>query len=273
MKLVTIMDNLPGEQKSMTAEHGLSFFVETNSAKLLFDFGAGAAAWENARKLNVRTEQIDFAIGSHGHYDHAAGYREFVSHGLSCPLLTGPGFFEEKYAYDGIKATCLGTGFDEQWLNEQGVEHWECTEVMEFTKGCYVVGNIQRTFAFETIPGRFVLRQGECWVQDFFRDEVCLVMDQKEGQVVILGCSHPGVLNILSTVQSHFRRPIKAVFGGTHLVEADGERIKKTIEIMRTMGIALIGFNHCSGSLFREMMKEERDLTTCYLGVGDCMYL
>ena len=51
--------------------------------------------WKNALRLGIRPEQADFAVGSHGHYDHAAGYRDFVAAGLSCPLVTGNGFLKK----------------------------------------------------------------------------------------------------------------------------------------------------------------------------------
>ena len=71
MKITTVMDNRRGEQKSLTAEHGLSFLVETEKSRILFDFGAGKAAYDNACKLNIGMENIQYAVGSHGHYDHA----------------------------------------------------------------------------------------------------------------------------------------------------------------------------------------------------------
>ena len=123
---MTVMDNLAGEQKAMKAEHGLSFYVETGDMRILFDFGAGRHALENALRLGIRPEQADIAVGSHGHYDHAAGYRDFVAAGLSCPLVTGNGFFEEKYARNGLKATYLGTGFDSLFLEEHGIRHMVC---------------------------------------------------------------------------------------------------------------------------------------------------
>ena len=89
VKITTVMDNRRGEQKSLTAEHGLSFLVETEKSRILFDFGAGKAAYDNACKLNIGMENIQYAVGSHGHYDHAGGYPEFVKEGLHCPLYTG----------------------------------------------------------------------------------------------------------------------------------------------------------------------------------------
>ena len=85
--------------------------------------------------------------------------------------------------------------------------------------------------------------------------------------------SHPGILNILNRVKQHFSQPIRAVAGGTHLVEADRDRIHMTLHAMKEMGIGLLAFNHCSGNLLREMMAENSELNTVYLGAGDCLFL
>ena len=136
-----------------------------------------------------------------------------------------------------------------------------------------VIGNFERRYEFEQIPDRFVLRKNDKWEKDDFSDEICLVLDGTEGQTVIVGCSHPGILNILTTVQERFGKPIRAVFGGTHLVEADEKRIRITLDKMKQMGVGLIGFNHCSGEELQTIMSQEAELKHCYLGAGDCIYL
>ena len=273
IKLVTIMDNVAGEQKSMVAEHGLSFYVETGETRILFDFGSGSHTLENARKLGIRPELADFAVGSHGHYDHAGGYKAFVQAGLRCPLVTGEGFFREKYALNGPKATYLGAGFHSSYLKEQGILHQVCERILPLAGGCWVVGHMKRTRSFETIPERFVIREGEGWVRDDFKDEVCLVLENKGKLSVIVGCSHPGILNILDTVRERFTQPIGAVIGGTHLVEASPERTEMTVHALEDMGVGLLAFNHCSGPLMREIMSGRPGLNTVYLGAGDCLFL
>lgn len=273
MKVLTLLDNSKGEQKALKAEHGLSFYIETDSnIRILFDFGAGASAYENAVKMNVPLNRVDFAIGSHGHYDHAAGYPDFVKNGLKCKFITGEGFFNEKYAFDGNKATYLGTGFDKSFLLEHEIEYDICSDVFEFSKDCYVIGRFPRTHEMEQIPERFVLRMENAWKQDSFDDEICLAIEQEDGIVVIAGCSHPGILNILERVHKHFNKPLKAVIGGTHLVEAEEERVRKTIEEIKKMGVRAIGFNHCSGIRILDELREENDLKTFYLGSGDCIF-
>lgn len=140
MKIMTLMDNLPGAQKSLQAEHGLSFFVETEHVKILFDFGSGIHTLENAAKLNVKLSQIDYSAGSHGHYDHAGGYPFFAEAGLTCPLVTGRGYFEEKYALSGRKAAFLGAGFDESFLAGKHIPHIQCRDILPLAEGCWALG-------------------------------------------------------------------------------------------------------------------------------------
>lgn len=267
------MDNKNSGRRDLAAEHGLSFYAEADHMRILFDFGTSSRTYENALRLNIRPEQIDYAVCSHGHFDHGTGYREFAEHGLICPLVTGKGFFTEKYARKGMKASYYGTGFDSGFLAEHNITHLECSGLLSLSPNCWVMGNIRRTYGFETIPDRFVVRGRDSWNQDQFADEICLVIREQGELIVIVGCSHPGILNILSTVKEQFGLPIKAVIGGTHLSEAGPDRIQKTIEIMKEMNIRLLGFNHCSGDLFREMTEADPDLSTVYLGTGDCLFL
>ena len=127
IRIVALMDNQNGERKDLTAEHGLSLYIETGYTSILFDFGQGKHTYENAVRLNIRPERIDYGVCSHGHYDHGGGYREFVKNGLSCPLATGKGFFSEKYSLGKTKAACLGTGFDAAFLKENKSATWYVT--------------------------------------------------------------------------------------------------------------------------------------------------
>ena len=118
---MTVMDYLAGEQKAMKAEHGLSFYVETGDMRILFDFGAGRHALENALRLGIRPEQADIAVGSHGHYDHAAGYRDFVAAWF---LLFGYGRRFE--VCRTTQRTLSEAGFDSLFLEEHGIRKCDC---------------------------------------------------------------------------------------------------------------------------------------------------
>ena len=111
-------------------------------------------------------------------------------------------------------------------------------------------------------------------VEDEFPDEVCLVIEDVKGLIVIAGCSHPGILNMIESVRERFGKPVYAVFGGSHLVEADEARLAETMKILGDMGIAIAGFNHCTGDVAQECLaKDMGDTKYLYLKTGDCIFL
>lgn len=272
--LRTLLENQLSQNKALQAEHGLSFLVETEGKKILFDCSAGKAARHNAGKMNVSLKDVDYVVLSHSHYDHAGGYPDMISHGVRAPLITGPKFFEEKYALDGGKYVYLGCGFGRELLKKKKIRHQVCEESIKLFEGCYVVGSFERKYEFEKAPARFVRQTAAGMVEDDFPDEVCLVIESGKGLVVIVGCSHPGILNMVETVKKRFGRPVYAVFGGSHLVEADEERLAATMDILRDMGIEIAGFNHCTGEPAQKRMGESGDgMIYSHLKAGDCIFL
>lgn len=272
--LRTLLDNQLSQNRALIAEHGLSFLVETGNKKILFDCSAGKAARRNAKKMNVSLKNVDYVVLSHSHYDHVGGYPDMIKHGVRAPLITGPQFFEEKYAQAGGKYVYLGCGFGRDFLKKENIEHRICEEKITLFPGCHVVGGFERKYEFEKAPARFVRQTAAGMVPDDFADEVCLVIESEKGLVVIVGCSHPGILNMLETIKNRFGRQVYAVFGGSHLVEADEERLSMTMDSLRDMGISIAGFNHCTGDAALRYMGECKDDTVySHLKAGDCIFL
>lgn len=270
----TLLENNLSRNRALTAEHGLSFLVETGDKRILFDCSAGKAARKNAEKMHVSLKDVDYVILSHSHYDHAGGYPDMVSHGVRAPLVTGPQFFEEKYARDGEKYVYLGCGFGPELLEKKKIEHLVCEGILPLFEGCYVVGGFERNHAFEEPPARFVRQTAAGMVEDAFPDEVCLVIEDPKGLIVIAGCSHPGILNMIDTVRNRFDRPVYAVFGGSHLVEADEARLHDTLDMLEKMGIGMAGFNHCTGDAAQERMRAGASGTVyTHLKTGDCIFM
>ena len=98
------------------AEHGLCFLVEAEGKKLLFDTGQSAKTLVNIHKLGIDLEAVDYAVISHGHYDHAGGYRTLVDNGLHCPLYTGADFFGKRFSNNDGELKYLGVVFDPVYL-------------------------------------------------------------------------------------------------------------------------------------------------------------
>ncbi len=272
--LRTLLENNLSRNRSLTAEHGLSFLVETEKIRILFDCSAGSAARKNAGKMNVPLLDIDYVVLSHSHYDHAGGYPDMVVNGVHAPLITGPQFFEEKYAREGGKYVYLGCGFGESFLVENSIERQVCAGCETLAEGCHVAGGFSRIYDFEKVPARFVRQTAGGMAADDFPDEICLVLESEKGLVMVVGCSHPGILNMIESVREQFGKPVYAVFGGSHLVEADEERLEKTINILKEMGIVLMGFNHCTGDEAQSRLAQGAEgMVYSHLKTGDCIFL
>ncbi len=236
LEITTLLDNINTEHKTVTAKHGLSMFIRTESLNIVFDCGPDATAVNNSRLLNAPIDKANYVILSHSHYDHSAGYPEFVRNNVKGVLYTGPNFFKPKYAYDGVKYTYLGAGFDEYFIAENNIIHKVCDGCIELSSDCYIFSGFPRRYEFETIPERFVHGSLPDTVKDDFGDEICIAADTSKGLVVLVACSHPGILNMLTHIHDVLKKPIYAVLGGTHLVEADENRIALTIDAMKKNG-------------------------------------
>lgn len=274
LRITALMDNKPSEHKSLVNEHGLSYLIEGDGYRILFDCGATAAPWHNAHRLGLSVSDLDAVVLSHSHYDHAAGYRDLIENGGGSSLLyTGPEFFCPKFAGDGMKYTDLSAGFDQSFLKKHHIAHQEVTGVTQIAPGVYLIASFPRVHPFETIPKRFLRLTNAGMEPDDFRDEICLALEVGGKLVVLVGCSHPGILNMVQRVHNALGLPVQAVYGGTHLVEADESRIHATLTELQAMGLKVLGLSHCSGELAEQCLGADPSVLSCHMGVGDCIFL
>lgn len=250
MEITTLVENSPGEHTALVVEHGLSFLIETETTTLLFDTGQSDAFLKNAQRLQKDLSKVEHVVLSHGHYDHSGGFRPFCEapHANPFTVWTGAGFFVPKYGRYNASYQYLGNDFGPSFLAERAIAHRTVQGVEEIAPGVWVVTDFPRIHSDEVIHPRFVLREDGAWKSDLFTDEVLLVLETPKGLVVVVGCSHPGILNMLDTVGERFDRPLYALIGGTHLVEADVMRTHHTIAAFKERGIEILGISHCSGA-------------------------
>jgi 7,8-dihydropterin-6-yl-methyl-4-(beta-D-ribofuranosyl)aminobenzene 5'-phosphate synthase len=248
IRITTLVENSMGEHLGLRSEHGLSFCVETTESMLLFDTGQSDAVIHNASQLRIDVSRLDHVVLSHGHYDHSGGLRSIAEHAHHFTLVTGKGFFTEKYAERNGSHQFLGNNFDEAYLNDKGIP-WSVLEnqVKEIVPGVFVVGNFPRVHSDEPINPRFKLLSEGAFVPDLFNDEIMLVLDTPKGLVALLGCSHPGMRNMLETVKKAFNKPVYALLGGTHLVESASEGMQASLAYLHETIKGPIGVSHCTG--------------------------
>ena len=272
LQITALMDNRLTGRKDLLCEHGLSLYVVSEGKSILFDCGSSEKMLYNAKKLGIDLGKLDAVVLSHAHYDHAGGFRFLAEQYPVGRVYTGPGFFEPKYARSDNCCKNLSAGFDECFLKEQGIAHRTVDGVAEILPGVYAISGFPRREPMETIPDRFLRLTRAGFVPDDFPDELCLALETHEGIVLLVGCAHPGILNMARHVTAVLGKPIRAVLGGTHLVEADTQRVQRTVEELGRMGVTLLGLSHCSGETAQTLVRQREDITACHLGPGDCVF-
>jgi 7,8-dihydropterin-6-yl-methyl-4-(beta-D-ribofuranosyl)aminobenzene 5'-phosphate synthase len=265
LKITALMNDTPGAFGDIATEHGLSLLVSYGENKLLFDCGSSGLYLGNARQLGVSLDKLDAVILSHGHDDHAGGFPGLVRAGYRGNVYTGCGFFAEKYSQKADGSQCKAPGFDRSLISS----HREVEEKAEILPGVWVIGNFPRCYAWETIPQRF-LRKGPGGLEpDDFRDEICLAVDMGQTLAMIVGCSHPGICNMVRHVRSCLQKPVSVLFGGAHLLDADASRIEKTFSELSAMGVTSLGLCHCTGEHVIEQIRNTATFQIIPLAAGD----
>lgn len=232
-------------------EHGLSLYIEAKGYKILVDTGASDKTISNAAKLGVDLSETDFVVLSHGHYDHAGGI---------------PGFrkINEK-AVIYMQRTAL----DEYYHAERyiGVDPaiGRLPKIAFLTGDLEIAGDISILTGF--IGNRFrpgsnlglTRRVDGQDVQDDFAHEQCLVI-HGEKKLLVSGCAHNGILNILDRYTSQYGGMPDVVISGFHMMkktaytQEEEETILKTAEeLYRTGAVYYTG--HCTGQQAIDLMK------------------
>lgn len=172
-------------------------------------------------------------------------------------MYVGKSFFQEKYheKKDGTIKN-IGISFSRNDVERYGVKICEIEEdSREIFPGITIHRNFERITDYEQGNPHFFVKEKGVYKKDNFTDEIAAALEIKDGIVVITGCSHPGIMNIIYTIQKRSKKKICGIVGGTHLVEADESRLKKTIAALKEINIEFIAVSHCTGDENLEIIK------------------
>ena len=274
----TISKNLsPTLSEKLKAEHGLSLFIETENHKILFDMGQTNLFLENAKNLNINIEKVDFAVLSHGHYDHGGLFSEAEAFGIAAFLeinKIAPIFINESAFSENYNANKKYIGLDKNLLKNpdfmQRVIFVSDEKEIAPNIKLDACNNKEKIIPIDT-DSLCQLKNG-VFIPEDFSHEHYLLIEENSKKILISGCSHKGILNITEW----FKPDI--LIGGFHLKSLDTEK-QSDIKTLENLGEKLASYDttfytcHCTGesqfAVLKSVMKEK----LFYLGTGDTVIL
>jgi 7,8-dihydropterin-6-yl-methyl-4-(beta-D-ribofuranosyl)aminobenzene 5'-phosphate synthase len=246
-----LVDNLVKRGSALWGEHGVSFSIQSQAGKVLFDTGqSGEVLIHNASQLGIPLDQFDALALSHAHYDHSGGLESFLElNRKGIPLYGHPGLLKERFSIRDNLPRSIGLRLSPAELSQQ-VEMHLSTEPQQILRGIWTTGEIYPRTEQEGRSAHHYIRVNGEWVPDPYQDDLALVVESQKGLVVICGCCHAGLLNTLASIQRQFQTSIQAIIGGMHLQNDSPEDLKYIVsKLSEIFGGKMPVFypNHCSG--------------------------
>lgn len=227
-QLTILYDNYVYDPR-LTDGYGFAAAVETEGHRLLFDTGADAPTLlSNMRLMNIEPNGLEAVVLSHIHGDHVGGLEGLLATGCTPTVYLLPSF----PAQFKSRAQSL-------------------TQVVEVSAGMNIVG---RAFSTGEIEGPV--------------REQALVLESEAGLVVMTGCAHPGVVEIVRRTSELFGEPVHLLVGGFHLGSRSESEVAAIIESLRSLRVERVAPCHCTGDRAIAQFRREYGEQFIEAGVG-----
>lgn len=262
-------------------EWGFAALVEADGHKILYDTGARPnTVLENARELKIDLSDVQEVILSHFHADHTSGLitlrrelsrsnpaalsRVHVAQGIFLSRRQGSGE-NEGNPMIAVKKEFEATG-------GKFIVHERPDELLP---GVWLTGPVPRTYPEKNWTPGYKVEKGNNWVEDNLPEDQALIFNTASGLVMLSGCAHAGIINILHYAREFLRpAPVQAAIGGFHLFAATDEQLDWTAEKLREFQTAQILGAHCTGieSVYRLRQRLGLNRKTCVVGTVGAIY-
>ena len=267
---ITILHDSFGKRSELTKDWGFAALVEFDGKRILFDTGNNAQTFaQNTEALGVDLRQLNFAAISHRHGDHTSGLNHLLKVNPDVTVYTPdetygvfgsslPGMFYPRchslpaymQYYDGKPPETIRHGTP--WPKAKFVWIKETTEI---------AANVWLVAVVSDMPGTREMR------------ELSIALQTSRGLVVVAGCSHPGIENILAASRAIQDR-VYCVFGGLHLVLTKEPEVQRIAKALRDeWRVEQIAPGHCTGEPGFFSLSETFGDKYVYAGLGDVIEL
>ncbi len=241
ISITVTYDNNTYEQGLETA-WGFSAFITGTEKSILFDTGPPTAnsLLDNMQKLAIEPDRIDVVVLSHIHRDHTGGLDSFLEKNPNVTVYL-PVSFPKKFkdnARDHGARIIEVSPVRSKTSTSNGVR-----ESMQICENVYSTGQLGK------------------WIK-----EQSLIIRTDKGLIIVIGCAHSGIVNIVSTAKDLIKDDILLVMGGFHLEWATKGRIEQIISAFKQLGVRYVGPCHCSGHKARSLF--EKHFGSSYINTG-----
>jgi 7,8-dihydropterin-6-yl-methyl-4-(beta-D-ribofuranosyl)aminobenzene 5'-phosphate synthase len=229
LEITVVYDNNPYKAGLETA-WGFSCLIRGTDKTILFDTGGdGSLLLRNMKALGIDPKEIDLIFLSHIHRDHVGGLRNVIERNPKVFVYIPKSF------PDSFKGE----------VKYYGITLIEVQQPLKICEGVYSTGEL----------GSDIKEQS-------------LIIHDKRGLVIITGCAHPGIVNVVNKAKDLFRSDIFLLVGGFHLGGKNKDELRKIAFSLKKAGVHNVGPCHCSGDAAREVLKEEYQNNFVNVGVG-----
>jgi 7,8-dihydropterin-6-yl-methyl-4-(beta-D-ribofuranosyl)aminobenzene 5'-phosphate synthase len=253
MKLTVLVDNNTLIDRYFYAEPGVSYFIEEEDKRILFDVGYSNVFIKNAQKMNINLLDIDFLVLSHGHLDHTWGldplirlYTEAIIEEIDHkkPTLIAHPLTLLTKRLNGLEE--IGSTISEEKLSK----HFQIglsKEPVWLTERLVFLGEIERKNDFEAKKPIGKVVKDDLEEDDYLMDDSVLVHKSSRGLVIITGCSHAGICNIVEYAKEICEDDrVVDIVGGFHLLAPPEEQLQGTLEYMKALQPTEVHACHCT---------------------------
>ena len=270
MKIVTLCENTLMPSVGLKASHGVSFYIEYNNHTLLYDVGQDNLFIKNAELLNVDLSKCEKVIISHGHFDHAGGLK-FLDQSFLIKdkvLIQANSFNEHLRVIDN---QMMDIGISNK-LNELKPLGQSINDSFELFKGVWCISHVSLPADYKSSEKGLIIRDsnGNC-SDDTFDDELNLAFETSKGLIILSGCSHRGVLNIIEHAKKVTGMDkVYAFVGGMHLAFTSKEESLSIIKELKKLNVNKYIIGHCTGldsmCFMKNLLSENTEIINNYVG-------
>ena len=273
MRIINLVENTEGAS-GCGVEHGLCFYIETEKHKLLMDTGQTGLLLENAEKLGIDLTKVDTVVLSHGHYDHGGGILPFAKIKPTAKIYVPEAAFGEYYSMNKAgEPHYIGLAKEIQELPQVVIVSAE-EEIYRIDDELSLFSGIGSEHVIPSTNQRLKKKPEDGFVQDDFAHEQCLVISEGVKKVLLSGCAHHGILNIMDRYCELFGEEPDFVISGFHMMKKHNYS-DEDINMIIDTALALRQYKtvfytgHCTGVEPYNAMKKLMGDQLHYVHSGD----